>query len=512
MKQMNYAVEMTDICKSFGAVQANKNVNFRVLRGEIHAIVGENGAGKTTLMNILFGVMAPSSGRIRIHGEPVTITSSNKAIRLGIGMVHQHFELVPDFTVAENICLGHEPRTRFGAVDRKEMLRYARELSENSGLKIIPEKKVKDLSVGLRQRVEILKALSRGADILILDEPTAVLTPHECDELFSVLRKMAAQNKTIIIITHKLKEVMQIADHVTVLSRGETKGTLLKRETDEKELAGLMMGKAADFEPLKKLPAREQAPRLTVRGLQVKDAVGLNRLNGVSFDVRPGEILTVAGVEGNGQSELVSTLLGFTEACAGEIAVDDVDITHMSVKERRDHCSFIPEDRMSMGLDLACSVHDNLIAGIHCKKEWDKGPFIDYKKTRAHAAELIDAYAIKTDGYGIETSSLSGGNQQKLVVAREMFFNSKVMVIAQPSRGVDISATRFIHEQVVRMRNAGCAIVLISTDLDEVLLLSDRIKVLFEGEIVATLQPGDVTPEELGLYMTGSKRMRQEGE
>ncbi len=371
---------------------------------------------------------------------------------------------------------------------------------------------MKDLSVGLRQRVEILKALSRGADILILDEPTAVLTPLECDELFTVLRRMSAQNKTIVIITHKLKEVMQIADHITVLRRGETQGTLRKKATSEKELAGLMMGRAADFVPLKKAPVTERTPRLSVRDLQVVDEAGLDRLSGVSFDVFPGEILTVAGVEGNGQSELVSTLLGFTDVSGGTIEVDGVDISHMSVKERRRYCSFIPEDRMSMGLDLACSVHENLIAGIHCKKEWEKGPFIDYKKTRAHASELIGAYAIKTDGYGIETSSLSGGNQQKLVVAREMYFNSRVMVIAQPSRGVDISATRFIHEQIVKMRNAGCAIVLISTDLDEVLLLSDRIKVLFEGEIVATLRPGDVTPEELGLYMTGSKRMRQEEE
>ena len=386
MGENRYAVEMIGICKQFGAVQANKDVNFRVLKGEIHAIVGENGAGKTTLMNILFGMLEPTAGKIRINGELVKMTSSNKAIHLGIGMVHQHFELVPNFTVAENVCLGHEPRNRFGAVDKKEMIRYTRELSETSGLHIDPEKKIKDLSVGLLQRVEILKALSRGAETLILDEPTAVLTPLECEELFAVLRRMSSENKTIIIITHKLKEVMEIADHITILSRGETKGTLRKEDTNEKELAQLMMGKSADFPPFEKAAAEQAAPRLVVEGLKVRDAYGLEKVRGVSFHVRPGEILTIAGVEGNGQTELLEALIGLMPASGGSIRAGDTDLTGLTTRERRNYCSFIPEDRMTTGLDLKATVHDNLIAGNHCKKEWKRGVVIDQKDPRPGGA------------------------------------------------------------------------------------------------------------------------------
>ena len=512
MVEKQFAVEMIDICKSFGSVHANRNISFCVQKGDIHAIVGENGAGKTTLMNILFGVHQPTSGIIRVNGEQVTIQSPNKAIRLGIGMVHQHFELVPSFTVAENVCLGHEPRNGYGAVSKREMIRYTQELSDTSGLKIDPSVQVSDLSVGLRQRVEILKALSRGAEILILDEPTAVLTPLECQELFAVLRKMAAQGKTVILITHKLKEVMEISDHITVLRHGEVQGTLRKDETNEKELAARMMGRAADFVPLEKVELPQGEPLLSVKSVSVRNAAGIDCLRSVSFDVHPGEILTIAGVEGNGQTELVDVLLGFMRATDGHIMAGQTELTHLPVKTRRNYCSYIPEDRMTTGLDLSATVHDNLIAGIHCQKEWKKGPCIDYKKTRSLVEQLISSYTIKTDGYEIETSSLSGGNQQKIVVAREMNFGNRILIVAQPSRGVDIGATRFIHEQIMKMRNDGCAIVLISTDLDEVMMLSDRIKVIFEGEIVATLRPEAVTPEELGLYMTGTKRMEGEME
>lgn len=510
MGESRYAVEMQGICKQFGAVQANKDINFSVLKGEIHAIVGENGAGKTTLMNILFGMLEPTAGKIRINGEPVRITSPNRAIHLGIGMVHQHFELVPTFTVAENVCMGHEPRGRFGSVDKKEMVRRTRQLAERSGLQIDPEAKIKDLSVGLLQRVEILKALSRGAEILILDEPTAVLTPLECEELFAVLRRMAGEDKTIIIITHKLKEVMEIADHITILSRGETRGTLLKEETDARELARLMMGKSAEFSPLERLAVSEATPRLVVEHLCVRDGMGLEKLRDVSFRVRPGEILTVAGVEGNGQTELLNALIGLAPVSGGKILADGVDLTAMSVRERRRYCSYIPEDRMRTGLDLKTTVHDNLIAGRHRDKSWRRCGLLDYRKTRAHAERLVEDYAIRTDGIDIAASSLSGGNQQKIVVARELFFENGILVVAQPSRGVDVGATRFIHEQLIRVRNQGCAILLISTDLDEVLLLSDRIQVLFEGRLVANVRPADVTPQELGLYMTGSKTMGPE--
>ena len=511
MEEKQYAVEMIGICKSFGMVQANKDINFHVQKGEIHALVGENGAGKTTLMNILFGVFPPTSGHIRINGEDVTITSPNKAIRLGLGMVHQHFELVPNFTVAENICIGHEPLHHLGMVDRAEMIRYTQELSDTSGLQIDPTAYAGKLPVGLRQRVEILKAISRGADILILDEPTAVLTPLESSELFTVLKRMSAQGKTVIIITHKLKEVMEIADHITVLSRGETKGTLRKCDTNENELASLMMGKAASFPQLEKAEIGQGEPLLRVEGLCVRNTTGLERLHELSFSVRPGEIMTIAGVEGNGQSELIDALLGFLPATAGRIMAGQTELTHLNVKKRRSYCSYIPEDRMTTGLDLAASVHDNIIAGLHCNREWKKGLCINYRKTRELAKELIQQYAIRTDGYEVEASALSGGNQQKIIVAREMNFGNKILIIAQPSRGVDIGATQFIHKQILKMRNEGCAIVLISTDLDEVLALSDVIKVLFEGKIVATLRTQDVTPEELGLYMTGAKRMEGDG-
>jgi len=510
MGENRYAVEMQGICKQFGAVQANKDINFSVLKGEIHAIVGENGAGKTTLMNILFGMLEPTAGKIRINGEPVKITSPNKAIRLGIGMVHQHFELVPTFTVAENVCMGHEPQGHLASVDKKEMVRRTRELAEQSGLRIDPEAKIKDLSVGLLQRVEILKALSRGAEILILDEPTAVLTPLECEELFIVLRRMSGEDKTIIIITHKLKEVMEIADHITILSRGETKGTLLKKDTDAQELARLMMGKSAEFQPLDRLTVPEAEPRLVVEHLSARDGMGLDKLKDVSFRVRPGEILTIAGVEGNGQTELLNTLIGLTPASGGKILAGGVDLTGMSVRERRKYCSYIPEDRMKTGLDLKATVHDNLIAGRHRDRDWKRGGLFDYRKTRAHAQDLVEDYAIRTDGIDIAVSSLSGGNQQKIVAARELCFENGVLVVAQPSRGVDVGATRFIHEQLIRVRNQGCAILLISTDLDEVLLLSDRIQVLFEGRLVADVRPAEITPQELGLYMTGSKTMTPE--
>ena len=510
MGENRCAVEMQGICKQFGAVQANKDINFSVLKVEIHAIVGENGAGKTTLMNILFGMLEPTAGKIRINGEPVKITSPNKAIRLGIGMVHQHFELVPTFTVAENVCMGHEPQGRLASVDKKEMVRRTKELAEQSGLRIDPEAKIKDLSVGLLQRVEILKALSRGAEILILDEPTAVLTPLECEELFAVLRRMSREDKTIIIITHKLKEVMEIADHITILSRGETKGTLLKKDTDAQELARLMMGKSAEFQPLDRLAVLEAEPRLVVEHLSARDGMGLDKLKDVSFRVRPGEILTIAGVEGNGQTELLNTLIGLTPASSGKILAGGVDLTAMSVRERRKYCSYIPEDRMKTGLDLQATVHDNLIAGRHRDRDWKRGGLFDYRKTRVHAQSLVDDYAIRTDGIDIAVSSLSGGNQQKIVAARELCFENGILVVAQPSRGVDVGATRFIHEQLIQVRNQGCAILLISTDLDEVLLLSDRIQVLFEGRLVANVRPAEITPQELGLYMTGSKTMTPE--
>lgn len=505
MPNIEYAVEMTDVCKNYGLLQANKDVNLKVIKGEIHAIVGENGAGKTTLTSILYGLVAPSSGNVKVNGRPVKISSPKAAIALGIGMVHQHFKLVPNFTVAENICLGQEPLKSLRRVDKKKMIAHARNISEKYGLKVDPEKKVCDLSVGLLQRVEILKALSRGADILILDEPTAVLTPLECQELFKVLRGMSEQGKTVLLITHKLKEVMEVSHHITVLRRGLTMGTVKTSDTDEHRLAGLMMGREADFVPLEKKPQEEEKITFSIRGLQVRDSFNMIKLKDISLDVKAGEILTVAGVEGNGQSELVEALMGFAHIEQGQVLVDGEDIAHQDVRSRRKYCSFIPEDRMKTGLNLAASVHDNLLGGRQRSPEIRRGPFFDYKKSSRLAADLVEKFNIKTAGLDIEASSLSGGNQQKIVVAREMSFGNKVLVVAQPSRGVDIGATNFIHEQLIAARNAGRAVLLISTDLDEVYALSDRIHVLFDGKIVGSFTPDSISQQEIGLYMTGVK-------
>lgn len=506
MTEVAYAIEMIQICKQYGKVRANHNVNLRVPKGEIHAIVGENGAGKTTLMNILYGLVQPNSGEIKIDGKTVHIKDSKGAIALGIGMVHQHFKLVADFTVAENICLGHEPRRKNGLVDHKKMQEYAKDISNQYGLKVNPNEKTGDLSVGLLQRVEILKSLSRGAEILILDEPTAVLTPLECKELFRVLKNMKKQGKTMIIITHKLKEVIEISDHITVLSKGETKGSVETKNTTVEELTSKMIGKNTEFHLLERQQIKESTPKLLIDKMRVKDNMGVERLKGISLSVKRGEILTVAGVEGNGQTELVEALLGFKKIEAGSIQVESTDITHRSIKERRKYCSYIPEDRCRTGLDLGASVHDNIIAGLFTDPSYKKRGFINYQATKNKVKELIQEYVIKAASQQIEVSSLSGGNQQKIVVARELMYENDVIIVAQPSRGVDIGATRFIHQQLLKKRNEGKAILLISTDLDEVFALSDRIAVLFDGEITAFLHPDEVTAEEVGLYMTGSKK------
>ena len=512
MGENHYAVEMQGICKQFGAVKANKDINFSVLKGEIHAIVGENGAGKTTLMNILFGMLEPTAGKIRINGEPVKITSPNKAIRLGIGMVHQHFELVPTFTVAENVCMGHEPQGRLASVDKKEMVRRTKELAEQSGLRIDPEAKIKDLSVGLLQRVEILKALSRGAEILILDEPTAVLTPLECEELFAVLRRMSREDKTIIIITHKLKEVMEIADHITILSRGETKGTLLKKDTDAQELARLMMGKSAEFQPLDRLAVLEAEPRLVVEHLSARDGMGLDKLKDVSFRVRPGEILTIAGVEGNGQTELAEVLSGLGMFASGDVLLNGETIKGKSVREIRDMgMAYIAEDRMVEGVAGNMSIKMNIVADRFTKKDFKNGIFMNDKKINATVDQYIKDFEIACDNADQPVRMLSGGNIQKVVVAREFSCDPKLIIADQPTRGIDVGATEFIRRKLVELSREGAAVLLVSADLNEVMELSDSLMVFCGGEIVAYFEDtSTLTDEEMGEYMLGLKRQSPE--
>ncbi|MCK9443261.1 MAG: ABC transporter ATP-binding protein [Tissierellaceae bacterium] len=501
----NYVVDMENICKYYGNVRANDQVNLKVKKGEIHAIVGENGAGKTTLMNILYGLVQPDFGRIAIDGKEVIISSPRKAIELGIGMVHQHFKLIEDFTVAENICLGNEPVDKRGLIDKNKMISFVTEISKQFGLKVEPKKKVSSLSIGLLQRVEILKSLSRGADILILDEPTAVLTPMECEELFETFKKMREQGKTIIIITHKLNEVMAISDNITILSKGKTKGTLVTSETSADEIASKMMGENMGKPYLERIHKENSKPLLEIKDLSVIGEDNLEKLRKVTLTVKEGEILTIAGVEGSGQTELVESILGFRKIASGTINAEGINIADKSVKDRRNYCSFVPEDRIKTGLSVNATVGENIIGGYHSKGNFRKGMFMNFPTINKKVHETIDRYQIKTASQYMSAQSLSGGNQQKIVVGRELEQPNKILVIAQPTRGVDIGSSRFIHTQLMSKRNEGVGILLISTDLDEVFLLSDRIAVMFEGKIVAFLNPKEVTHREVGLYMTGAK-------
>lgn len=503
---VEYAVEMLGITKQFPLVLANDNVSFSVRKGEIHALVGENGAGKSTLMNILYGLLRPDSGKIILNGKEVKLSGPADAINMGIGMVHQHFMLIPPLTVTENVILGSEP-SRMGFVDSDRANAIVQDLSDKYGLKVNPTSKVETLSVGIEQRIEIIKVLYRGAEILILDEPTAVLAPQEVSELFGILRSLKDQGKTIIFITHKLQEVMEISDMVTVMRRGKVVGSVATPDTSKSDIANMMVGRTVLFRVERKeaTPSKEV---LKINNLQSMDKKGLPVLRGVSFNIRAGEIFGIAGVEGNGQTELIETLTGLRKAEKGEVKLDgSVEITNFSPRSIKENgIGHIPEDRQRRGLILEYTVSQNMVLGIHHRRPFIKRlglDIINFSAIREKAKRLIREFDVRPTDYENLAGNLSGGNQQKVIVAREFDQDPILLIAAQPTRGVDVGSIEFIHKRLIQARDSGKAVLLVSADLEEILSISDRIAVMYEGRIVGILDPEEATEERLGLLMTG---------
>ena len=503
---MSSAIKMVGIIKTFSDLVANDRVNFELKKGEVHGLLGENGAGKTVLMSILYGIYKADEGQIFVNGKEVQIGSSSRAIELGIGMVHQHFMLVPSLTVAENMVLGREPTKNKFLIDSEKATDEVKNLSENYGLKVNPRAIIRNLPVGLQQRVEILKALFRGAEILILDEPTSVLTPQEVEGLFSAIRALKQQGKSVIFISHKLKEVFTICDRVTVLKKGQVVGTVNINETNPDALAEMMIGREI-ISTFKRKDIRPGKTVLRVEGLSAFDNRKVLAVKDVSFEVHEFEILGLAGVEGNGQNELVETLVGVRKSESGKIYLDEKPITDFSAHERIDnHLSKVPEDRQKRGLILDFSVSENLILGRHYKSPFaTKWWRLDLKEISDFSERLIDEYSIKTPNKETPARALSGGTQQRVVVAREFSAEPRLIIASQPTRGLDVGATEYVRKKLVEMRDKGCAILLISADLDEILTLSDLIAVIYEGKIVGIRERKKTNELELGLLMTGGK-------
>ena len=494
---------MQGICKHFGDVLANDHVDLKVEAGTVHSIVGENGAGKTTLMCILYGLYRADSGKIFIDGNEVQIKDPSDAIHYGIGMIHQHFKLIPAMTVAENVMLGLEPRKGKLFLDLKELNKQTKELSDRYGLAVNPESLVEDISVGIRQRVEILKVLYHKANILILDEPTALLTPQEAEDLFRVINRLREDGKTILFISHKLKEIMQISDRISVLRDGKMVDTVEKKDTDEVHLARLMVGRDVFLKPAPE-PKKIDDVVLKVENVSAVNDFHLPVLQDVSFDVRSGEILGVAGIDGNGQTELVRALIGLQPISEGRISLQGREMNHRAVKEIRDAgIGVIPEDRLTEGLVVDFSVEENLFLGLQRNDPYSDGRLINWKSVKQNADKLVDFFDIRTPNIEHEVKLLSGGNQQKIIVARELSHAPDMIIAAQPTRGLDIAATDFVHEQLIKQRDEGKAILLLSLSLDEILLLSTRIAVIYKGRIVAIVDKNDATAEQLGLMMLG---------
>ena len=505
------AIRMERIDKSFGAIRANRGASLEVLPGEIHALVGENGAGKSTLMRILGGLMKPDAGHVEVNGRDVTGWSTNDAIAAGIGIVHQHFMLVPTLSVSENLVLGCEPKTRGIVLDYKRAADDVRKLSNETGLVIAPERLISDLSVGEAQRVEILKVLFRGARILVLDEPTAVLSPPEVRELWTVLRRLRDNGATIVLITHRLDEVVELSDTITVMRAGQTVARIKTSDTTPAEIARLMVGREVSLSAGKRVqpstrPAATQPDQgLEVRDLSVTGSRGVRVIDGVSFSVKPGEILGIAGVEGNGQTELIEALAGLRPVFAGDILIDGIDITRRSVSQRHDAgLSHIPEDRHRRGLILEYTVANNLILGV--QKYFSSNGIIDRGRVMENAMREITSFDIRPPNPLLAARSLSGGNQQKVVVAREMGRGFSVLLASQPTRGVDVGAIEFIHQQLLNARSQGKGILLVSAELNEVLALSDRIAVMYRGKFAVVMPASEASEEVLGEYMIGTKK------
>ena len=506
--ETQYAIEMLNITKRFPGIIANDNITLQLRHGEIHALLGENGAGKSTLMSVLFGMYQPEEGIIKKNGEVVTIKDPNDANALGIGMVHQHFKLVECFSVLDNIIMGVEP-TRHGFLQKKEAREKVMALSEKYGLQIDPDALVEDITVGMQQRTEILKMLYRDNEILIFDEPTAVLTPQEIDELMQIMKNLAKEGKSILFISHKLAEIMAVADRCTVLRKGKYIGTVETKDTTMEELSAMMVGRSVNFH-VEKSPCQPGEVVLNVEHMTVASKMHKNNaVKDVSFQVRRGEIVCIAGIDGNGQTELVYGLTGLEPLSGGKITMCGQDITNLSIRKKSLlGMSHIPEDRHKHGLVLDYSLEDNLVLQRYFEPEFTtKAGFLRRDNIRKYATRLIEEYDVRSgQGPITQARSMSGGNQQKAIVAREIDKNPELLVAVQPTRGLDVGAIEFIHKQLVAQRDAGRAVLLVSLELDEVMDVPDRILVMYEGEIVGELDPKTPTQEELGLYMAGAKR------
>lgn len=502
-----YIIEMLNITKDFPGIRANDNITLQLRKGEIHALLGENGAGKSTLMSILFGLYQPTSGVIKKNGQEVKINTPNDANDLNIGMVHQHFKLVECFSVLDNIILGVEP-TRGLFLEKKKAREKVLELSNKYGLMVDPDALVSDITVGMQQRTEILKMLYRDNEVLIFDEPTAVLTPQEIEELMKIMKSLAKEGKSILFITHKLNEIMEVADRCTIIRKGKYIGTVDIKDTTKEELSRMMVGRNVSFSVDKK-PSTPGETVLKVEHMTVPSkAHSNNAVKDVSFNVRRGEIVCIAGIDGNGQSEFVQGLTGLENITGGTITFCGKDITHASIRDRsKAGMSHIPEDRHKHGLVLDYSLEQNMVLQRYWAPEFQKHGFIKSKAVRDHAVRLIEQYDVRSgQGPVTITRSMSGGNQQKAIIAREIDKAPELLVAVQPTRGLDVGAIEYIHKQLVAQRDSGKAVLLVSLELDEVMDVSDRILVMYEGELVGQLDPKKVTVEELGLYMAGAKR------
>lgn len=503
---MEKIIEMLNITKDFPGIRANDNVTLEVRKGEIHALLGENGAGKSTLMSILFGLYQPNGGIIKIRGEEVKITNPNDANDLHIGMVHQHFKLVQNFTVAENIILGNE-NVKNGFLSMSDPIKKITELSDQYSFNINPNSIISDITVGMQQRVEIIKMLYRDAEIMIFDEPTAVLTPQEIVELMKIMRALVKEGKSIVLITHKLKEIKAVADRCTVLRKGKCIGTVDVKSTSIEKMAEMMVGRKVLFNVEKK-PMKLGDVVLEVEDLNMHNKVGKQVLKDITFNVKAGEILCVAGIEGNGQTQLIEAITGLNPHYKGKIKIYDKEITRESIRNRTlTGIGHIPEDRHKHGLVLDYTLSENMILQSYFDEEFQKNGFLKFNAIHKHTDDLIERFDIRSGRGGKTTArSMSGGNQQKAIVAREFDRNPDLMIAVQPTRGLDVGAIEYIHKQLVKLRDMNKAILLVSLELDEVMSVSDRIVVIYEGELVADLDPKTVTENDLGLYMSGSKR------
>lgn len=498
-------IEMKSITKKFGEFIANDNINLTLYKGEVHALLGENGAGKSTLMNQLYGMIEPTSGEIYINGKKVRIINPNVAISNGIGMVHQHFMLVQPFTVVENIILGNEI-TNHGVLDMKKAKEEIKKLSEKYSLHVNPDDKIQDITVGMQQRVEILKALYRGADILILDEPTSVLTPQEISELVNIMDNLTKEGKSVIIITHKLKEIKQVADNCTIIRRGKYIDTVKVDEVSEEELASKMVGREVTFV----VPKEDHETSdlvLSIDNITVKDNRGLVAVDGLSLEVRKGEIVGIAGVDGNGQSELVEAITGLRKVEKGNIKVNGKDVTNLSPRKIIDNkVSMIPEDRQKVGLVLDFTIYENMILENFNKEPFSKKGVLQKDKIVKNAKKLIDKFDIRPNDENALLKSLSGGNQQKVIIAREIMNHPDLLIATQPTRGLDVGAIEYVHKELIKQRNQDKAVLLVSLELDEVMNVSDRIAVIYEGKINYIVDAKKATETELGFEMAGGKK------